>query len=289
MKKNFLETVKEKTVFFDGAMGTILMKEGLSSIDIPETLNLENPSLVIDIHRQYFESGSDVVSTNTFGANPLKLSAHGLEKETELLNRQGAQIAKQACPEGRFVAGDIGPTGKMIKPFGEISQEEMEDIFHLQAKGLMSGGVDLIIIETMFSLQEAVAAITGAKRAGDMVVVASMTYKKTKRGFFTLMGEDTNQCSASLEDAGADVIGTNCTLGSAGMIDLTRALKASTGKPVLIQPNAGKPVVRDGITFYEQSPAEFALDVEKIREAGADIIGGCCGTSPEFIRAASGR
>jgi 5-methyltetrahydrofolate--homocysteine methyltransferase len=143
----------------------------------------------------------------------------------------------------------------------------------------------LIIIETMYSLDEALAAVQGARKAGDILLLASMTYTRTKNGFFTVMGETVSQCAAALEEAGADMMGANCTLNSADTIDLTKELRAATDKPLLIQPNAGKPVTRKGITYYEQTPAEFAADAKKIHAAGADMIGGCCGTTPEFIKA----
>jgi methionine synthase I (cobalamin-dependent) len=217
----------------------------------------------------------------------LKLGLEGLEEQMETINRKGAEIAVEARPEGKFVAGDIGPSGKMLKPLGDISPEEMLENFSLQAAVLIAGGVDLLIIETMFSLQEAVAAVKGAKKSSDILLLASMTFTKTKKGFFTMMGENLDQCSSALADAGADMIGANCTLGSSEMIDLTKELRASTDKPILIQPNAGQPVVRDDVTFYEQTPSDFALDAKKITDAGADMIGGCCGTTPEFIRIVS--
>jgi len=150
---------------------------------------------------------------------------------------------------------------------------------------LIESGVDLIIIETMYSLDEALAAVQGVRQAGDILLLASMTYSKTKNGFFTVMGENVSQCVSALEEAGADMMGANCTLNSTDTIDLTKELRAATGKPLLIQPNAGKPVTSKGVTYYEQTPAEFAGDAQKIRAAGADMIGGCCGTTPEFIEA----
>ena len=287
MHKNILEKVKEKTLLFDGAMGTMVMAAGLSSIKSPMLLNVEKPASIMDIHAAYFSAGADVVITNTFGGNPLKLGVEDLENQMEVINRKGAEIAVEARPEGKFVAGDIGPSGKMLMPLGEISPEEMLENFSLQAEVLIAGGVDLLIIETMFSLQEAVAAVKGAKKISDIPLLASMTFTKTKNGFFTMMGENLSQCSSALADAGADMIGANCTLGSSEMIDLAKELRASTNKPILIQPNAGQPVVRDGVTFYEQTPSDFAMDAKKITDAGADMIGGCCGTTPEFMRMVS--
>ena len=285
MPNPFITKLKETTLLFDGAMGTMLMKAGQGSLKTPILLNLDEPDLVTDIHRQYYAAGADAVITNTFGGSPLKLVADGLEQQMVELNREAVKLTRQACPDGKYVAGDIGPSGKMIQPLGDVAPEEMQENFFSQAGVLIESGVDLIIIETMYSLDEALAAVQGARKAGDILLLDSMTYTRTKNGFFTVMGETVSQCAAALEEAGADMMGANCTLNSADTIDLTKELRAATDKPLLIQPNAGKPVTRKGITYYEQTPAEFAADAKKIHAAGADMIGGCCGTTPEFIKA----
>jgi len=284
MATSFIDQLKEKPLLFDGAMGTMLMKAGQGSLKTPIMLNLDEPDLVTDIHRQYYAGGADAVITNTFGGSPLKLVADGLEQQMVELNREAVKLTRQACPDGKYVAGDIGPSGKMIQPLGDVAPEEMQENFFSQAGVLIESGVDLIIIETMYSLDEALAAVQGARKAGDILLLASMTYTRTKNGFFTVMGETVEQCVAALEEAGADMMGANCTLNSADTIDLTKELRAATDKPLLIQPNAGKPVTSKGVTYYEQTPAEFAADAKKIHAAGADMIGGCCGTTPEFIR-----
>ena len=279
-----LEKLKEKTILFDGALGTMLMESGHDSAKGPILLNLEQPDLVVDIQKQYYEAGSDVVVTNTFGGNPLKLAAAGLDQQLEPLNREGVRLTRQACPDGKFVAGDMGPCGKMLQPLGDVTREDMRENFFLQAKLLMDSGVDLIAIETMYSLEEALAAVSGVRRAGDILLLVSITFSQTPNGFFTMMGEDIARCTSALEDAGVDIIGANCTLNSSDIIGLTTELRAATVKPILIQPNAGQPVTHKGQTYYEQSPAEFAADAGKIKAAGADMIGGCCGTTPEFIK-----
>jgi len=280
-----LELAKKRTVIFDGAMGTMLMAAGLKAGETPEVWNLEKPSLVTDIHRKYYDAGSDVVHTNTFGGNAIKLADRGLSDKMEPINIEAAKLAREACPSGKFVAGDIGPTGKLIKPLGDLVIEEAEEAFFRQAQALLKGGVDLISIETMFSLQEALAALRAAKRLGDVTVIAALTFNRTKKGFFTMMGEAVSQAVSAFEEAGADVIASNCSLGSRDMIDLTKELRAATRKPILVQPNAGKPVTQKGVTSYQQTPAEFAQGGKEIRNSGADMIGGCCGTDPEFIRA----
>jgi 5-methyltetrahydrofolate--homocysteine methyltransferase len=280
-----LELAKKRTVIFDGAMGTMLMAAGLKAGESPELWNIEKPSLVTDIHRNYYEAGSDVVHTNTFGGNAVKLADQGLADKMERINEEAAKLAGEACPAGKFIAGDIGPTGKLLKPLGDLVIEEAEEAFFRQAQALLKGGVDLISIETMFSLDEALAALRAAKRLGDVLVVAALTFNRTKKGFFTMMGEGVSQAVSAFENAGADVIATNCSLGSRDMIDLTKELRGATKKPILIQPNAGKPITQKGVTSYQQTPAEFAQDGKAIKNSGADMIGGCCGTNPEFIRA----
>jgi 5-methyltetrahydrofolate--homocysteine methyltransferase len=281
---SILDLAKKKTVIFDGAMGTMLIAAGLKAGEIPELWNIEKPSLVTEIHRKYYEAGSDVVHTNTFGGNAIKLADRGLSDRMEAINVEAAKLAREACPAGKFVAGDIGPTGKLIKPLGDLVIEEAEEAFFRQAQALIKGGVDLISIETMFSLEEALAGLRAAKRLGEAPVIAALTFNRTKKGFFTMMGEGVNQAVSAFEGAGADVIATNCSLGSRDMIDLTKELRAATRKPILVQPNAGKPLTQKGVTSYLQTPVEFAQDGKEIRNSGADMIGGCCGTSPEFIR-----
>jgi 5-methyltetrahydrofolate--homocysteine methyltransferase len=191
---------------------------------------------VTDNHIKYYEAGSDVVHTNTFGGNTIKLAERGLADKMETINVAAARLAREGCPAGKFVAGDIGPTGKLLKPLGDLVLEEAEEGFFRQAQALLKGGVDLISIETMFSLEEALAALRAAKRLGDVLVIAALTFNRTKKGFFTMMGEGVKQAVSAFEGAGADVIASNCSLGSRDMIDLTKELRAATRKPILIQP-----------------------------------------------------
>lgn len=285
MKPSILELAEARPVIFDGAMGTMLMAAGLAAGEVPERLNVDRPEQVMDIHRRYYEAGADAVHTNTFGGNLVKLAERGCADLVERLNREAARIAREVCPEGKFVAGDLGPTGKMMAPLGDVTREQMEEAFRIQAAALLEGGVDFISIETMFSLDEALAAVAGARQAGAEIVVAATTYQRTKRGFFTVMGESPARCASAFQEAGVDVVATNCTLGSEDMIALTRDLAAALDRPLLVQPNAGKPVTRKGQTVYEQTPESFARDAAAIAEAGAAMLGGCCGTDDRFIRA----
>lgn len=282
---DLLEKLKETTLIFDGAIGTMLMDSGQASSRSPILLNSERPDFVAGIHQQYYDAGADVVIANTFGGNPLKLAAEGLEPQMETLNREGVRLTQSVCAAGKFVAGDMGPCGKMLKPLGEIAAEDMQENYRRQATVLIDAGVDLIAIETMYSLAESLLALSGVKNAGEILTLVSLTFNQTPKGYFTMMGENIARCTAALEEAGVDIIGANCTLNSADMIGLTAEIRGATAKPIVIQPNAGQPVLRDGVTYYKQSASEFAADAKKIKAAGADMIGGCCGTTPEFIRA----
>ncbi len=288
MPHRLLELLQERCVIFDGAMGTQLMEAGLAAGEAPEVWNETHPAAVLEIHRRYYEAGADVVHTNTFGGNPLKLADRGLGHRMRALNLAAARLAREACPAGGLVAGDLGPSGKMLAPLGDTTAEELSAAFMRQTEALLEGGVDLISIETMFSLEEALAALEGAKMAGASLVSVCVTYTRTKKGFFTMMGESLSQCVRALEEAGADIIGTNCTLGSGDMVELVAAMRALTAKPLLAQPNAGKPRTVAGATVYDQPPEDFARDAVALREAGADLLGGCCGTDPAFIRALAG-
>ena len=278
------DLLKQYTVVFDGGLGSMLIAAGLPAGVGPEAWTLERPDAVAEVHRQYFAAGAHVVHSNSFGASPVKLAERGLADRAEAINRRAAETACSVRPAGRLVAGDIGPTGKMLQPFGDLDPAAAEDAFRRQADALLSGGADLISIETMFSLEEALIALRAAKSLGKVFVVASLTYNRNPRGFFTMMGDGVAKAVLALEAAGADAVGSNCGLGSADMVELAAALRGATRLPILVQPNAGQPVVEDGRTVYRQTPPEFAADALRIKEAGADMIGGCCGTNPEFIR-----
>lgn len=260
------------------------MARGLSSGEAPEKWNLERPEVVKEVHRAYFSAGSDVVQTNTFGGNRLKLRAQSIEGDLLRINQTAVQLARSVCPPGKFVAGDVGPSGELMVPLGPHAVDEMEGVFAEQGQMLAEAGVDLISIETMFSLDEATAALKGIRGVTGLPIFASMSFDRKPRGFFTLMGETPEACVKALEENGADVVGSNCQLGSREMVDLTREIRSWAKVPVIVQPNAGSPVSREGGTVYEQSPEEFAEDVVRIVESGANVVGGCCGTNPLFIK-----
>jgi 5-methyltetrahydrofolate--homocysteine methyltransferase len=274
---------RQRLVLYDGGMGTMLFAAGLVDGESPEPWNWEKPDLVDDIYRAYYGAGSDVVQTNTFGGTPIKLAERDLQDRTHDANCLAAKNLRAVCPPGRLVAGDVGPTGKFLQPMGEFTREEFEASFAAQVKGLADGGVDLISIETMYSLQEALCALRAAKRISNLPVVVCMTFDRNPRGFFTLMGETVPQCLQALKDNGADIVGSNCSHGSPVYIDLARLLRDSTDLPIIVQPNRGKPILEGETMSYKQTADEFVADMERIVALGVDVIGGCCGTTPEFI------
>jgi len=285
---DLFDLCRTRTVLFDGAIGTELMRRGLPQGTIPDAWNAERPETVREVHAAYYDAGADVVTTNSFGASPIKLGGHGREDGARELNIAAARLAVSVRPAGRFVAGGMGPVGKFLKPQGEYEEAEFESAYETQAAALAEGGVDVLIIETMFDLREAACALRAAKRAATLPVLVTMTYSRNKRGFFTLMGQSAAACSAELERLGAAAVGANCTLSSDGMIGLAKELKTATSLPVVIQPNAGQPNLGPaGELIYAQSVDDFVRDVSAIAAEGANIVGGCCGTTPDHIRALS--
>lgn len=289
-RKSILDLAKKRVVLFDGGMGATLVCLGLSAGSMgpegkcPESWNLTHPDVIRDIHRKFLQAGADVIETNTFGANRLRLASFGYEDRVGEINAKAVEIAKKACPEDKFIAGDIGPCGGFLKPVGKFSIEELEESFFEQAKALASAQVDLFSIETMYDLREALAVIRAVKMVSDLPIFVSMTFDKKPRGYFTMMGNTISEFAKEAKKAGADVIGANCTLGSDGMIGLVEELRKNTDLPIIAQPNAGKPELIHNKLTYPQNPKSFAEDMVKIIKAGANFVGGCCGTTPEFVR-----
>ena len=286
MNTSLFDLIRRRPVLLDGAMGTELMARGLGLGVPPELWNEDRPDVVREVHAAYFAAGSDVVSTNSFGGTPLKLAAHGLEARAYALNRAAARLAREAAPPGRYVAGSMGPTGKFLDPQGPATVAELTAAYAEQARALAEGGVDVLIVETQYDLREALAALEGARRVSPLPVFVTMTFSAFPRGYFTIMGDSPAAAAAALEKAGASAVGANCMLTSEQMAGCIRALKAATTLPVIAQANAGQPVARpDGTVGYTQSLEEFVRFVPDIVEGGARLIGGCCGTTPAYIRA----
>ncbi len=283
MTRGFLDFIRSRIALFDGGMGTMLFQAGLVDGESPEPWNWEKPEVVDGVYRAYYDAGSDVVQTNTFGGTTIKLSERDLQDRTYNANYLAAKALRAVCPEGRFVAGDVGPTGKFLKPMGEFEVEEFDAAFEAQMHGLKDGGVDLISIETMYSLEEALSALRAARKVTGLPVCVCMTFDKNPRGFFTLMGETVPRCLKALADNGADVVGSNCTHGSSVFRELAILIREGTDLPVIVQPNRGRPVLEGGEMSYKQTIEEYVADIREIAAMGVNVIGGCCGTTPEFI------
>jgi methionine synthase I (cobalamin-dependent) len=281
--------IQDGLFLLDGAMGTQLFARGVQPGTCNDELNLSSPDVVLDVHRAYVEAGSDAVLTNTFGANRHALARHGFADKAFEINKAGAEIARSAVGDEHYVLGDIGPTGDFLEPLGALKASQVKEAFIEQVKGLLAGGVDGFIIETMTALDELEAAIDAVKTAGGgRPLFASMSFDKGNAGFRTMMGVDVAAAVARMLSLGADAVGFNC--GTASLdeyVDLSRACVAAAGTEALVfaEPNAGKPELVDGKAVYRTAPDEFAAACRKIRSAGVHILGGCCGTGPQHIRA----
>jgi len=283
MHKIIQTLIADGIVVTDGAWGTQLQARGLGIGEFPDAWNLVHPERVADVARTYVEAGSRVILTNTFGANRLRLADVGLESRVPEINRRGAQISKEAAGTRALVFASIGPSGKMLLT-GETSSAALREAFLEQARALAEGGADALVIETMADLNEAVAAVSAAKGTG-LPVVACMVFDSGRNKDRTMMGTTPEQAAVALQDAGADVIGANCGQGIAGFVNVCHRLRVATELPVWIKANAGLPQIDDDKAVYSTTPEEFAAHVPQLIAAGASFIGGCCGTSPEFIRA----
>ncbi len=272
-----------RALLLDGGMGSMLIAAGLEAGVAPERWNLEHPERVAAVQRAYADAGSDVVHTNTFGGNPLRLAAAGLGGGCRDVNAAGVAIARRACGASVLVAGDVGPTGAMLPPLGTATVDQLRAAFAEQVEALARAGVDLISIETMTDLREALAAVDAARAAG-VAVHAAMTFEPRRRGAFTIMGDALVESLQALVVAGADAVGCNCSATSAEMLAMVRDAAPRVGAPLSAQPNAGRPRVTPEGVVYDADPEEFARDLVAMVAAGAAMVGGCCGTTPEFIR-----
>jgi len=281
---NLLERLTTgETLVFDGAMGTMLVANGLTVGECPEEWNVSHPEVVSRIHKSYFDSGCDIVETNSFGGTRLKLSRFGLGDRVQELNRRAAENARAAAGPEKHVAGSVGPTGEFIEPYGTLTYGELLDVFREQVIALEEGGADIICVETMADLNEARAAIEAAKTSTGCIVFASMTFNQGKQGFRTMMGVDPTSAGRSLEEYGADLIGTNCGTGPEDMVEILREISGATSKPLMAKPNAGMPRLEHDETVYPETPETMAAKMLPFLEVGAKVLGGCCGTTPEHL------
>lgn len=266
-------------LLFDGAMGTMLQKEGLKGGELPEGFNIHSPEVVYNIHKKYLDAGADIITTNTFGANRFKLKDSPYS--TEQVISEAVKIAKKAAGD-KLVALDIGATGKMMEPFGTLSFKEAYDVFKEQVIAGKNAGADIILIETISDLYEARAAILAAKENSDLPVFCTMTFQENKR---TLMATDPITMVQVLEGLGVDVLGVNCSLGPKQLKPIIDEILNVATVPVMVQPNAGLPILKGGETVYDLTASEFAEEVKSMVQSGVTVLGGCCGTDPTFIKA----
>lgn len=281
---SFLDYLKEHIMLLDGAEGTYLQNNGMERGVCPELFATQHPDLVREMHKKYIAAGSKAVFTFTLGGNSGKLSDFGISADTVKINRLLAEYAAEAAGEEAFVGGDIGSTGTFLAPLGDLQFEQAVDIYKQQITALVEGGADFIVIETMIDIQETRAAVIAAKECCDLPVVASMTFDGSGR---TLTGTSPAAAAITLISAGADVVGMNCSTGPAEMLPFVRSMKEVSSVPLIVKPNAGMPCIVHGKTHFDLSCADFTKYIKPLCEAGANLIGGCCGTDPEFIRAAA--
>lgn len=272
-----------QTLIADGAAGTMLMSAGLEPGAAPELWNIERPEQILGLHRAYLEAGSQIILTNTFGGNRAKLGKMGLAERSQELNLAGAALARQAADDRAYVAGDMGPTGELMEPFGPLTFDLAVDIYAEQAATLAAGGVDALWIETMTDLDEARAAVTGARRSSDLPVLCSLSFGRKGR---TLMGVKASQAAETLWPLGLAAIGANCGEGLDPVEEALRQMaEALPGVPLIAKPNAGLPRMVNGKTEYDVMPDEFATRLSKFITLGARIVGACCGSNPHYIEA----
>ena len=286
MAKKITEAVKEGRILVsDGAWGTFLYQKGLKAGDCPERWCLDRYEDVRDIAKSYIDAGADMVETNSFGGSSIKLKSYGLAERAAEINKAAARASREAAGDKHVIAS-IGPTGKMLI-IGEVSEEELYESFKEQAISLEKGGADAICIETMMDKDEAVIAVKAAKENTSCEVICTFTFDKTKSGEYrTMMGTSPAEAAEAVIEAGADIIGTNCGNGMERMVEIVRELRtAFPDKPILVHANAGLPETVRGETVYPETPEVMAAYIQAIVEAGANIIGGCCGTTPAHITA----
>jgi 5-methyltetrahydrofolate--homocysteine methyltransferase len=284
--KSILETLKwGKTLVSDGAWGTFLHQKGLQPGECPELWNVTHREDVFSIAKSYIDAGADIILTNSFGGSPTKLNHYGLKERTAELNEAAALISREAAGENHFVLGSIGPTGKMLM-MDEVTENELNEGFFIQAEALKNGGADAICIETMSAIDEACIAIKAAKEATGLEIVCTFTFERTAiDDFKTIMGVSPEDMVYTVKKAGADIIGTNCGNGFDQMLEIVSRMRSvDNSTPILVHANAGKPYFKDGDTVFPETPEMMAAKVHDLIDCGANIIGGCCGTTPDHIR-----
>ena len=284
--KSIVQKLKGGNVLVsDGAWGTLLQQKGLQAGECPELWNMEHPGSVLEIAKSYIDAGADMIETNSFGGNSFKLSHFGLEKNVYEINKSAAEISRKGAGDEKLVLGSIGPTGKMLV-MGDVTEDELYQAFKEQAQGLEAGGADALIVETMSDIDEARIAIKACLENTKCEVICTFTFEKTEeKVYHTMMGVTPTLMMEELSNSGASILGANCGNGISDMIGIIEEMrKVNRTIPLLVHANAGAPIYKDGATIFPESPEHMAGIVEDLAMAGVNIIGGCCGTTPEHIR-----
>lgn len=286
-KEKFVQLMKHNILLLDGATGSNLQRKGMEVGVCPETWILEHKEIVIELQKEYIQSGSDIIYAPTFTSNRIKLAEYGLEEQIEPMNQQLVELSKKAVQESQrkdsvYIAGDLTMTGEQLYPIGTLTFEKLIEVYKEQVSYLVKAGVDLFVVETMMSLQECRAALLAIKEICDLPIFVTLTFQEDGR---TLYGTDGKTAMVVLQNMGADAVGLNCSTGPDKMLSLVEEMKEYATIPIIAKPNAGMPYLEDGVTCYNMEPKEFALEMEKLVKAGVSIVGGCCGTTPEHIKA----
>ncbi len=275
---------EKKVLVADGAWGTEMIKMGLSTGETPELWNIRKPHFVKQIAKGYRNAGADIILTNTFGANRLKLKRAGFEGDVKEINRIGVELSKEPAGDS-LVFASIGPTGEFLEPSGDFKEEDFAEVFSEQVEGFVKGGADGVIIETMSDANEALCALRAVRACSSLPLGVSLSFNKDRTGFRTMMGLTADQVVSSLIEQNPDIIGANCgSITIEDMVGITRIMQQFTSLPLWIKPNAGIPYVKGQETLYPQQPEEMASFIPSLIRQGARIIGGCCGTTPEHVR-----
>ncbi len=283
---DFLSLLQKKEILlFDGALGTELIRRGLQLGEVPDKWNLDQPEVMKEIFQNYYTAGSDMVQTATFRANGIALKNYGIPNLLEEINKRSGEILRNVCPPDKCVIGDIGPSGEFLPPVGKGSINDIKKGFQMQTRAL-EPYIDAWHLETFSDLREMKAAILAVQIESNKPIIASMTYRKTSKGYFTVMGNSVVDCVSGLIDSGVSVVGSNCTLSSDDFIELVKVMRVAAGAPnfpLSVKPNAGQPELKDGKSIYKQAPKDFAKDIKQILDNDGQIVGGCCGTDPTHI------
>ncbi|KPL01944.1 MAG: hypothetical protein AMJ90_07190 [candidate division Zixibacteria bacterium SM23_73_2] len=282
---DLLKRIKDGEILVaDGAAGTLLVEYGLKSGEPPESFNLTRTDVLEKIAGLYLDSGADIIQANTFGASSLRLSMHSLEDKTEMINRNAVRAARKVVKDRAYIYGSCGPTGKILKPYGDTEPDQVYESFLNQLEILVDEGVDVIFVETMTDLTEATLAVKAAKALSSVPVFATMTFDHTPRGFYTFMGVSVESAARGLEGAGVDGLGSNCGNGIENMIKIAEEYKKHTRLPLVIQSNAGIPKIDGDRIVYPETPEFMSEKAKELISLDVSIIGGCCGTTPAHIR-----